>query len=110
MAKASRVMYSIANFFTWIILLLAVAGIVLSALVMANVLTNEQLGGLNFGLPALIICIVIFLVSWITIAMVRKAKQKGSSKGWDVWFLLCGIFGGNIFYFLGAIFGLIAKE
>ena len=33
MEKASRVMYSIANFFTWVVVVLSIVGIVLSALV-----------------------------------------------------------------------------
>lgn len=109
MSKASRVMYTIANFFTWIILLLAAAGIVLSALEMAGILhLAEQ--GINLGLPSLLACIFLFIVSMITIAMVRRAKSKGTSKAWDVFFMIVGLFGGNIFYFFGGLFGIIARE
>jgi hypothetical protein len=53
---------------------------------------------------------IILIVAIITIAMVRRAKAAGSSKGWDVLFLILGIIGANIFYFLGGIFGLVARR
>lgn len=110
MEKASRVMYSIANFFTWILLILSVVGIVLGILSLTGVLQLEgeaaQLGTVAY----LIYLGIIFIVCWITIAMVRRAKAAGSSKGWDFFFLICGIIGANIFYFLGGLFGLIAPR
>ena len=108
MERASKVMYSIANFFTWILVLLAVAGIVLCSLVLAGVNLGEAATGANLGVGTLVGCIIIFIVGIITIAMVRRAKNSNSSKGWDVLFLILGIFGGKIFYFLGGLFGLIA--
>ena len=53
---------------------------------------------------------IIFIVCWITIAMVRRAKAQGTSKAWDLLFLILGIVGANIFYFLGGLFGLIAPR
>ena len=108
MEKASRVMYSIANFFTWILVLLAIAGIVFSSLALANVIKLEE--GQNLGLGSLIGCIFILIVALITIAMVRRAKAADSSKAWDVLFIIFGVFGGNIFYILGGIFGLVARR
>ena len=108
MEKASRVMYSIANFFTWIIVLLAIAGIVFSSLALAHVIQLEE--GQNLGLGSLIGCIFILIVALITIAMVRRAKAADSSKAWDVLFIIFGVFGGNIFYILGGIFGLVARR
>ena len=64
MEKASRAMYSIANFFTWILAILAIVGIVFSALSLAKVMPNEQL---NLG--TLIACAFILIVSLITIAI-----------------------------------------
>ena len=97
MEKASRVMYSIANFFTWILLILSVVGIVLGILSLTGVLQLEgeaaQLGTIAY----LIYLSIIFIVCWITIAMVRRAKAAGSSKGWYLFFLICGIIGANIF-------------
>ena len=109
MEKASAVMYSIANFFTWILAFCAIAGIVFSALAIAGV----QVGSLDMsqlGTGSLIYCAIILIVALITIAMVRRAKAKGTSKAWDVFFMICGIIGANIFYFLGGLFGLIARR
>lgn len=109
MEKASAVMYSIANFFTWILALCAIAGIVFSALALAGV----QVGSLDMsqlGVGSLIWCVVILIVALITISMVRRAKTAGTSKAWDVFFMICGIIGANIFYFLGGLFGLIARR
>ncbi len=109
MEKASAVMYSIANIFNWILLLFSIAGIVFSALALAGV----QVGSLDMsqlGLTTLIYCAIIFLVCWIVIAMVRRAKKAGTSKFWDILFMIFGIIGANIFYFLGGLFGVIARR
>ena len=110
MEKASRVMYSIDNFFTWILLFIAAAGIVVGILTLTNVIHLEgeaaQLGSIAY----IIYLSIVFVVALITIAMVRRAKAQGSSKGWDLLFLILGIVGGNIFYFLGGLFGLIAPR
>lgn len=110
MEKASRVMYSIANFFTWILLILAVAGIVVGVLTLVNVIHLEgeaaQLGSIAY----IIYLSIVLVVAIITIAMVRRAKAQGSSKGWDLLFLILGIVGANIFYFLGGLFGLLAPR
>ena len=42
--------------------------------------------------------------------MVRRAKGKNTSKAWDVLFLILGILGGNFFYILGGIFGIVATR
>ena len=106
MEKASVVMYSIANFFTWILVIVSIAMIVLSGLSMAGILAANQ----AFGPGLLVYWIVVLIIAIITIALVRKAKGKNTSKGWDVLFLVLGILGANIFYFLGGLFGLIARR
>ena len=107
MEKASRVMYSIANFFTWILVLLYAVGIVFSILVMASVVKDPDLAKL--GEPAsLISLIVALIVALITIGLVRIAKNKRSSKGWDILFIVLGVLSGNPFYVLGGIFGVVA--
>ena len=112
MEKASKVMYSIANFFTWILVILCIAGIVFSSLQMAGKLVEWGWTGEDtnpfFGMGSLITLIFLLIVSLITIAMVRRAKASDSSKAWDVLFLILGLIGGNIFYTLGGLFGLIA--
>lgn len=108
MEKASRVMYSIANFVTWIIAILCIVGIVFSALAIADVADWLPAEIHQYGIGSLIAFIFFLIVALITIAMVRRAKAKDSSKGWDLLFMILGIVGGNIFYFLGGLFGLIA--
>ena len=102
-------MYSIANFFTWILAIFFIVGIVFSSLKLANVFVIEGISDNAFyGLGTLITCIIMLLVCLITIAMVRRAKADNSSKAWDFLFLILGIFQGNLFYVLGGLFGLIA--
>lgn len=108
MHKASYVMYSIANFFTWIVVLLSIAIIVLSILGGSNVVPALREAGFNW--VYMVYGIVLLIVSLITIAMVRRAKAKGSSKAWDVLFIILGVLGANIFYVLGGIFGLFARK
>ncbi len=110
MEKASRVMYSIANFFTWILLILSIVGIVLCTLAMVNVIHLEGDVAQYASIAGIIYLSIVLIVAIITIAMVRRAKAQGSSKGWDFLFLILGIIGGNIFYFLGGLFGLIAPR
>ena len=107
MEKASKVMYSIANFFTWIIVILCIVSIVFSSLSLAHVIKDAD-AFLNVG--SLVGTIIVLIVSLITIWMVRRAKASDSSKAWDVLFLILGIFGGNIFYVLGGIFGIVAPR
>ena len=110
MEKASRVMYSIANFFTWILVILAVAGIVICSLMVAKVIPAEgEIAGYA-NIAGIVYLAIVFIVGIITIAMVRRAKAQGSSKGWDVLFIILGVLGWNIFYILGGIFGLIAPR
>ena len=110
MERASRVMYSIANFFTWILAIFSIAGIVLSILTMTKVIPipDDPMVNMILGVGGIVYFAIILIVALITIAMVRRAKDKNSSKGWDVLFLVLGILGGNVFYVLGGIFGLVA--
>ena len=110
MGVASRVMYSIANFFTWLIVLACVAGIVVLPLVMTGVLINNTGYANSYLLGATIYLVAVLLFSLISISMVRTAKARGSSKAWDVLFIVIGVLAGNIFYVLGGIFGLFALK
>ena len=109
METASRVMYSIANFFTWILVFLCIGGIVVSVLSITNVLVVDN--KFDFvGAGSLTYFIVVLIVALITISLVRIAKNRHSSKGWDILFLILGIIGSNIFYILGGIFGIVAPR
>lgn len=104
MGKASAVMYSIANIFNWVILVLSILGIVLSILGGLGA-TNT---GFGFGHLAYFIVVLVFAI--IAIWMVKKAKRKGTSKGWDILFIVIGVLESNIFYVLGGIFGVCEKR
>ena len=108
MHRASAIMYSIANIFNWIVLIVSICGIVFSILGGINVLPEAAARGLGFG--TLVYFIVMLISSIIIIAMVRKAKAKGTSKGWDILFIILGVLSSNIFYILGGIFGLFARK
>ena len=113
MGTASRIMYTIANIFNWIILICAVAGIVVSALQLGNVIKlPEELASLNgfLGAGSLVYSIIVIIVCIITILMVRKAKAKGTSHGWDILFIVLGVLDWNVFYILGGIFGVLSKD
>ena len=110
MERASKVMYSIANFFTWILVILSIVGIVFAVLGIVGVIAMEGDLAALAGIGTIVYLAIILIVGLITIAMVRRAKANGSSKGWDVLFMILGIIGGNIFYFLGGLFGLIARR
>ena len=110
MEKASRVMYSIANIFNWILLLLCSTGIVLLSLMYTGVMPNNSGYEGSALLGAIIVVSVITFFALITVLMVRRAKAKDSSKGWDFLFVVLGLLSSNIFYVLGGIFGLVARR
>lgn len=107
METASKVMYTIANIFTWILVVLCVGGIVLSALSLAHILkATEAYGSVNL----LVYYVVTLIIALVSISLVRIAKGKNTSKGWDILFIVLGVLGSNIFYFLGGLFGVIAPR
>ena len=108
MPKASAIMYSIANIFNWIMLIFAIAGIVLSILGGVNAVAEIAAQGFGFG--SLVYFAVVLISAIIIIAMVRRAKARGTSKAWDVLFIILGALSSNIFYILGGIFGLFARK
>lgn len=107
METASRVMYSIANVFSWIAALIYATGLVFSILSVADVFQLfPELQ--NYGVGSIVAFAIVLFFTLLTIMLVRKAKSKNSSKFWDVLFIILGILGWNIFYFLGGIFGVVA--
>lgn len=109
MEKASKVMYTIANIFNWIIAILTLVSIVISSLALAHVLPADM-DTSGIGVPTLVWSIVAFILAIIVIFMVRHAKKAGTSRGWDVCFLIIGILELNPFYVLGGIFGIVARR
>lgn len=109
MERASRVMYSIANFFTWILVLLYAVSIVFSILIIGGVFKPDDPNIASLGNTGTLVWLIIaILVALFTISLVRIAKDRRSSKGWDILFIVLGAISGNVFYVLGGIFGVIA--
>lgn len=108
MKTASKVMYSIANIFNWIMVVFCIVGIVLSSLSLAGALGEFKLDVASIGSIVTLAVVLIFCI--ITICLVRIAKKNGTSKGWDVLFIIIGVLDWNIFYFLGGLFGLLAPS
>lgn len=109
MQKASKVMYTIANVFNWIVAVLLIATIVLISLVMAGVIPQDaNTQGMNAGMLVPAIISLAFVI--LTIVLVRIAKKNGTSKGWDILFIVLGVLDLNIFYILGGIFGILGRD
>ncbi len=108
MKVASRVMYTIANFFTWIEVLVCITGIIVIPLMMSGVITNNNGYSNQYLQSAVITLAFVLFFSLILIGMVRIAKSRESSIFWDILFLFLGIITGNIFYMLGGIFGMFS--
>ena len=109
MEKASKVMYSIANIFNWFFAILALVSIVISSLALAHVLPADM-DTSGIGVPTLVWSIFAFILAIIVIFMVRRAKKAGTSRAWDIFFLVVGILQLNPFYVLGGIFGIVARR
>ena len=105
MERASRVMYTIANIFNWIDLILSIGMIVFGILGLTHVMND-----IDQPLFLLVYGIVMFLICCLLVSMVRIAKAKNSSKGWDVLFIVLGVLAWNPFYVLGGIFGVVARR
>ena len=107
MRKASEVMYRIANFFIWILILLWAVVIVFSILSMTNVLPNENMGTVTL-IPACLMLLIELIILAFSRHAANSARDGNRRAGPHVWMLIMGIVGGNIFFFLGAIFGLVS--
>ena len=105
MEKASRVMYNIANFFTWILIILGILCVVGGALGLADIKNFEE-----FGTNEIAWGVYTIVINFVLVCLARIAKSKNTSKFWDILFLIIGFIAGNIFYFLGGLFGLIARR
>jgi uncharacterized membrane protein HdeD (DUF308 family) len=110
MEKASKVMYKIANVFNWILLVCGIIFLIFGILVNTGAIqaTGSDPEAIAAGAVTLIVFGVWFIIDPIVmIVLTRKAEKAGASKGWDILFLVLGIIGENVFYFLGGLFGLI---
>lgn len=125
MEDASKVMYKIANVLNWIALVFCVGLLIAGVVLMANAnaiingsttITNAEgnpataADVVALGTAFLIIAIWLIIIDVLFIVLTRIAYKKGSSQGWDILFLVLGLLSGSIFYTLGGIFGLVAKN
>ena len=106
MKLASRVMYTIGLVFSIIAFVGAISLIVLG--VKDLVAQNVQTGATYLALG--IVYFIIYLVIIILAARARRqtGRKAKNHKGYHVLMLILGIIGFDVFYILGAIFGLIA--
>lgn|SRR5574344_643009 len=111
MGQASKIMYKIANVFNWIVVVISLLAIVFSILGMCGVNLGDTKLDTNVGFgTSLFGAIWLFVFAVVLIILTRIAYKSGSGKGWDILFLILGILDGNIFYFLGGLFGLLSKN
>ena len=107
MRKASLVFYSIGLVFSYMALILGIAFIVWGAIVTANEVFEQ---GAAMLVPGIIVTVIYLLVIFI-VRLGRRQVLKGGKnhKFFHLLVLVVGILSLDIFYFLGALFGLIAK-
>lgn len=110
MENASKVMYKIANVFNWIALVAGLALAVVGLLIGVNVITPDTVSDPDAWIAVMVAGIWFFAFSLLLIILTRIAYKKNSSKGWDILFLILGFLGGDIFYVLGGIFGLVGDN
>ena len=104
MSKASAIMYSIANIFNWIMLLVGIGCIVMCVLEITHIVDFQGFSG------SLVYWIIVVVTCCILVCLTRIAKDSHSSKAWDVLLMILGILSADIFYFLGGLFGVIARR
>jgi uncharacterized membrane protein HdeD (DUF308 family) len=114
MGTASKVMYKIANIFNWILLVVGIILLICGICGTAGVIKNDGTMSAEQFTAEMIVLLVfgIWFLVWpiVMIVLTRKAEKAGTSKGWDILFLVLGILGEDVFYFLGGLFGLIARN
>jgi ABC-type transport system involved in multi-copper enzyme maturation permease subunit len=114
MGTASKVMYKIANIFNWIFLVLGIILFICGICGAAGAIKND--GSMSPEDFAVAMGVLLFFGIWflvwpiVLIVLTRKAEKAGTSKGWDILFLVLGIVSEDLFYFLGGLFGLIARK
>ena len=64
----------------------------------------------EFGTREIALGVYTIIINFVLVLLARKSKAANTSKFWDVLFLILGFLAGNIFYFLGGLFGIIARR
>jgi|LAHS01.1.fsa_nt_gb hypothetical protein len=123
MEDASRVMYKIANVLNWILLVLCAVLFIFGIFFTANAASLASSGKYTMndhvatadditsaGIALIIVAVWLIIIDVLFIVFTRIAAKKESSQGWDILFLVLGLLSGSIFYTLGGLFGIIAKN
>lgn len=118
MGKTSKIMYTIGRIFNIVELvctaLMVVAGIILTAL-HGNLVSDEmpEEAALGTGLGILIAGIISFIIVLVVYLLATKAQKSigngTTEKAPHIMMIVIGAIGGDIFYLLGGIFGLVAE-
>ena len=112
MRIASVIMYRIANIFLWLAVIVCITGIVVGSLVMANVIKPTDGSIPGGGLALIITSSVMLLIEIIVLSISRSAAanaRDGNHRAAPhVVMLILGILSANVFFFLGALFGLVS--
>ena len=119
MGKTSKIMYTIGRIFNIVELvctaLMIVAGIILTAL-HGNLVSDEmpEEAALGTGLGILIAGIVAFIIVLVVYLLATKAQKSigngTTERAPHIMMIVVGAIGGDIFYLLGGIFGLVAES
>ncbi len=113
MKTAARIMYTIGLIFSWIALLLLGVSVVLSGLLVGGVVQAQE--ELPYPPTTLLVISIVFLVIYILVIVLgtRARRAIGNNQVNIAPHILCLVMGavsGDLFYFLGGIFGLVAES
>lgn len=106
MKTASRVMYTIATIVNWVLLACGIACIVGGSIGLVNATAEGAQESINAAGTTLGSGIYLALIQVPALFLAGRAKKGGI--GWQIVMMVIGIVSGDIFYFLGALFGIIA--
>ena len=108
MRKASLIFYTIGLVFAWIALIAGIALIVVGSITLVR---EGMEAGLYYLVPGIITTVIYLIVIAIISAGRRQVRAgKRNNKFFHIVALILGIVSFDIFYVLGAIFGLIARK
>ena len=120
MAKTSKIMYTIGRIFNIVSMvccaLLVIVGIILTAGAgsFAGDLDMEKGELLIMGAALLGSGIASFIIELVVYLLASKAQKTigngTTEKGPHIMMIIIGAIGGDIFYLLGGIFGLVAES
>lgn len=122
MKNASKVMYLIGKIIN--IIEIVVASLLLASAIFVIGAPDQFVGKVDkittveeakaLGITLLVIAIVILIVSIVILVLANKAKKSLDNGATDnkphIVMIVIGVLGGDIFYLLGGVFGVIAEN